>query len=842
MKVQSAIEFLMTYSWAFIIIAIALVVLLGLTTITSPSTFSSASCYLSASLQCQSAVILVNSINTIFAVEFVNNIGQRISFPANAVAFYPQFTTTNYLGGCFPVNAPLGAVVVCNTTSIPRKIGPVGLQLNPSFTISYQLCRGSVCPPIIPANIINTTGFTSVFISPYAPNLINKITLHSGTPGGNVVLDNTRYPDNTVLVFIGSSRHTIGAVPPVGYSLGSWTTSGATVNTVSNTAFATNTIGSITAIFVTITSSTSTSSTSTTSTSTSTSSTSTSSTSTTSTSTTTTTIAALSPDGSNTATCNAATSCSIGVTTADSNDIIIIGCACTYEATGPSTYTVTGGSLTWNTRIAYDFCQNDCSYGAANFYSNVYYAIAPSPLSGTTITITQNNAMANSYFNIVEFAVNGVNLAAPFDPNAVLPAHVQLSTGAPTVTGVSTTNANDLVYVIGSTLTSDSGATAGSCGGTSMTLIKSQTNAGVTNIEENAIASSPLSSVSCGFSGSFTDYSGTIADALESASNLHYVPITLTNSQGSATPSTFQQLITVNSVTYNQYIDGNWDNVEFWTGTGGTGTVLQSWVELNPTNTATNTIVWVSVPGGVPASGTNTIYMTFYTMGNSMLSSSGPAGEAPQLSGTYAHYDNGANMFPYYQVWGGLSSLPSGWSQTGGMVVTFNPSNTYVAPSASSGGWYSLQETAPASMSTLPTVFDFYGNMYDALNAGSTAGLDSGCGYAAHYAWSEGNGATNLIYLANGGQFTTSTGYSDTNNLKVYSMELGSATSTNMLIDYGSIYSSGSISSQTIVSFCFAPSNNGGGIPATTQVVYWLRTRAYPPSGIMPSPSFGSVV
>ncbi len=276
MKGQPAIEFLMTYSWAFVIIAIALVFLLAVTTITAPSTFSPAVCYISPGLTCQSAVILVNSINSIFAVEFINNLGQEISFPSNGVTFYPQFTSANYVGACFPTNAPAGSVIVCNTTLIPKKVGNIGQQFNPSFTISYQFCKGSTCPTITASNIIYTTGYTSIIISPFSSNLINKITLYSAIPGGNVVVDNVRYPSNTVLVFLGSTRHVIGAVPPSGYTFNGWITSGATVNTVTGTAFATSYSGSITANFQTSTTTTSSISTTTTS-STSTSSSSTSS-------------------------------------------------------------------------------------------------------------------------------------------------------------------------------------------------------------------------------------------------------------------------------------------------------------------------------------------------------------------------------------------------------------------------------------------------------------------------------------------------------------------------------------------------------------------------------------
>ncbi len=135
------------------------------------------------------------------------------------------------------------------------------------------------------------------------------------------------------------------------------------------------------------------------------------------------------------------------------------------------------------------------------------------------------------------------------------------------------------------------------------------------------------------------------------------VPITLTNSQGSATGTNFQQMITVNSSTYSSYESGGLQNVEFSTGPSGTGTVLQAWIESGNTNGSTSTVYWINLGSSIiPANGTLTIYMNF--MQSNIMSSSGPTGEAPQLTGTYAQLDNGANVFGYYTNFHG-SSLPA---------------------------------------------------------------------------------------------------------------------------------------------------------------------------------------
>ncbi|MEM3212294.1 MAG: hypothetical protein QXR85_03225, partial [Candidatus Micrarchaeaceae archaeon] len=286
-----------------------------------------------------------------------------------------------------------------------------------------------------------------------------------------------------------------------------------------------------------------------------------------------------------------------------------------------------------------------------------------------------------------------------------------------------------------------------------------------------------------------------------------------------------------NYIAYNN----NFANFEYFY---ANGTIIPAWIESNSSG---KLITWVKIKNT-----TTSFYLGFASKTTNLLSSSGTTGigEAPQLSSTYAQYDDGASVFPYYQRWGGLSALPSNWSELSGTVVTFATTYTEVAPASSTRGWYGINlNPIPSSLSSSTTIWEFYGNMYNGVNAGSYAGTSTGTpGNWNGYSFNEGNSATNLIYLGNGGtQFDISTGYDDTNANKVYSMQMNSATSLSMLINYASIYSTSSATSETPTYFNFAPSNDGGSEPSTPQYIYWFRTRAYPPNGVMPSVSFGSV-
>ncbi len=61
-------------------------------------------------------------------------------------------------------------------------------------------------------------------------------------------------------------------------------------------------------------------------------------------------------------------------------------------------------------------------------------------------------------------------------------------------------------------------------------------------------------------------------------------------------------------------------------------------------------------------------------------------------------------------------------------------------------------------------------------------------------------------------------------------MVLASYTSLSMLINYSTIYSTTSATSESLTYFDINPSNNGGSKPSNPVYIYWLRARAYPPN------------
>ena len=139
----------------------------------------------------------------------------------------------------------------------------------------------------------------------------------------------------------------------------------------------------------------------------------------------------------------------------------------------------------------------------------------------------------------------------------------------------------------------------------------------------------------------------------------NYVALNISNSQSSATPSPFQQMINVTSSDNGwTYINTNQttafgENVEFFY---SNGTIIPSWLE---SYSSSNAIWWVKV-GSIAADSKLTIYMGFASKTTNLLNNK-TTGEAPQISSTYAEYDDGANVFTDYWNFAG-TSLPSGWT------------------------------------------------------------------------------------------------------------------------------------------------------------------------------------
>jgi hypothetical protein len=137
-------------------------------------------------------------------------------------------------------------------------------------------------------------------------------------------------------------------------------------------------------------------------------------------------------DGSAHACSGSTTTCSVLVTTSSSPDVLI---AFAEDSGSTNTITVGGGGLSWTNRSTVKI--------SGKVQGQEWYSIASSPLSSANVSVT---ASAGTVALIV-IPIMNANATNPFDPNPGFVYHAVNSSVSqlPTLTGISTSNANDMI-------------------------------------------------------------------------------------------------------------------------------------------------------------------------------------------------------------------------------------------------------------------------------------------------------------------------------------------------------------------------------------------------------------
>ena len=303
----------------------------------------------------------------------------------------------------------------------------------------------------------------------------------------------------------------------------------------------------------------------------------------------------------------------------------------------------------------------------------------------------------------------------------------------------------------------------------------------------------------------------------------------------------------------------NLSNIEFTADApiGTSGNVpLYAWIESGASSSATNTVAWVNLASntlGAAGSGTNTltIYMNF--LPNNSPVTSGYTGYAPQLycaSGcfqtSYAQYDDGGSVFNFYDNFAGTTLNTNKWSSTigsGGSITVNNgitiseTDKSNIQSFIQSVNQYSNNQFIEfyTNSITLPSGNWGWIGSFTGTPTSTNWGVTSGLGYAIEMI-SPPNPSYNIMY-SNLGQ--TAGGSSSLNSQILSVIWLSNDNSiifSNYNNAYDLTYSSYSPSSNIGL---FAGINNAG---TSSFTVMWFRTRSYPPNGVMPSASFGSII
>ena len=341
------------------------------------------------------------------------------------------------------------------------------------------------------------------------------------------------------------------------------------------------------------------------------------------------------------------------------------------------------------------------------------------------------------------------------------------------------------------------------------------------------------------------NYTSLIEDPITAPTGIqYYVAVNITNNQTTAIISPFQQMINITESSFGNYIvyNNNFANFEYFY---ANGTMIPAWIESNSSG---KLITWAKLTPIILPNGKLTIYLGFANKTTNLLSSSGTTGigEAPQLSSTYAQYDDGASVFNNYWNFAG-TSLPNGFTSVVGKYGSVTVNNGLnISLSSPAWGTYVISSSTYASGNILDAYFESSEPSTDKGSSGATlVWTGSSPGVTASYGigWQSPTSTsveqleTVTNYEQGGATFPFSyVGTTETfnNNMNVMSLYINSTGDLgNSWYNYISLSASSTAQ----------PIPNGYIMLQTTrrsQFVQWLRTRAYP-NGTMPSVSFGSV-
>ena len=285
-----------------------------------------------------------------------------------------------------------------------------------------------------------------------------------------------------------------------------------------------------------------------------------------------------------------------------------------------------------------------------------------------------------------------------------------------------------------------------------------------------------------------------------------------------------QQMINITESDYSSYINysGSEANFELF---NKNGTIIPAWIGSNDSGKLT---IWAKITDA------STIYLGFAPKTTNLLNSSGTSGigEAPQLSPTYAEYDDGASVFNNYWNFNG-TSLPSGWVSDNQPYTVNNSLTLSPASSASCPGYIGYNTTIP-----IPFIIDSDVNQWSSYKSTSYGEVQLGAGASFRCSF---NSWWGIIAEPNSAQWqyqvSSGTDVDITTPSKGVFSEFYTNSVSGFLTNYTSTVST-SVSSVNSTLYIGGQVQNGA---SGDTVIQWINTRAYPPNGVMPSVSFGAV-
>jgi hypothetical protein len=327
------------------------------------------------------------------------------------------------------------------------------------------------------------------------------------------------------------------------------------------------------------------------------------------------------------------------------------------------------------------------------------------------------------------------------------------------------------------------------------------------------------------FSGSST--TGSQCPSFKGSGTPSYcIPIILSNTQGAPTQFDTQILLNVNWNAYASDLASNVGNVLF---ADSTGTPLHAWCESNCASNQISSNVWVKDDSSIEPSGQQMIFMYIFPIITIQYNSGGSWGAYPTLTSTYGQFDNGPQVFTFYNNFNG-SSLCACMSIFGSPTITVNNGVTLSTTSCLGCG---IQTNAVY----LPNVtFDSLtqatmGNYFMNIGPEETSIINQN-GIFANY---DASGYALLITQSGGNQHHTLS-QNEPSGYNVWSDSWTPSEGFQQL-NYGSqLTTPTDIPSIALPWTILVYAANSASITAQ-----WTRVRVCPPNNMLPAVSFGSL-
>lgn len=277
--------------------------------------------------------------------------------------------------------------------------------------------------------------------------------------------------------------------------------------------------------------------------------------------------------------------------------------------------------------------------------------------------------------------------------------------------------------------------------------------------------------------------------------------------------------------SYEPFLNSDLSNVYFSSDSAGSS-VIDSWLESGNSSSSSATTWWIVTSVG--ANSNTTIYMQVDLSGANHHNNT-TTGVAPQLTPTYAEYDNGINIFSFYDNFAG-TSLSSKWISSGGTVTVNNGITITGASPYVSTNTYTV--SSPIEIEYYGTLNSIGINAWNAGGAGKAGGTNQGAiGFTIVSGGYYTSGQSSPTAGTNSG---TDYGMSVTG---VWEIEAYSSSAANFYFNYGN---KSTVTSNPPTYPIYLALAAYWGTTSNSNVYYWARTRIYPPNGIMPSVSLGS--